>query len=363
MTDVFTPKPFAHIAADMIERMRSSTDRVTDFNVGSVVRSLLEVPSAELEEFYQEVYFGLLRAIPTAIYIGFSYTLRQAVAARGAITITRETADAALTIPAGTELQSTRGASYLLDADVVLDVGATEATATITATAVGTIGNTDQESVAFVGVSGATATNPAAIDSGIDQETEEQRAERFARFILSLARGTVSAIQYAVSEAEVYHPITGLLSERVQNVAMDEVPGYVTVWIHNGADGASAALTQEVERRIEGYETADGELVSGYRAAGVEVVVRTMGELSVDVTLELITTTGAVRSDTEAAIISQLTAWLKDVASGSVIRPVDIINEVFVISGVSDVTLIEPSHAITVGASQVARLGVLTWAE
>ncbi|NCU21480.1 hypothetical protein EOM89_12360, partial [Candidatus Falkowbacteria bacterium] len=89
MTAIFTPKPFSEIVADQVERVRLSTDRLTDFNVGSVVRSLLEANAVELDDYYQEMYLGLMRAIPTAIYIGFGFERQPAVAAAGVATFSR----------------------------------------------------------------------------------------------------------------------------------------------------------------------------------------------------------------------------------------------------------------------------------
>lgn len=364
MSEIFTPKTFSEITAEMVAVVRGATDKLTDFNIGSVVRSILEAGAVSLDDYYREVYLGIQRAIPAAIYVGFGYTLRPAVAARGEVTITRETALVELTIPAGTILQSTLGVQYVLDTDVVFSIDETEKVATITATVVGTSGNTEPNTVGFkssVG-GGVTATNNAVIDSGVDQETEEQRAERFVQFILSLARGTVAAVKYAAGTAERYHPITGLLSERVQNVAIHEVPGYVTVWIHNGADGASAELVSEVEKLIEGYEDAEGNLISGYRAAGVEVVVGVMDEVTVNFVFELSVAVGASMATVRSAIIEHLSLWLKAFQPGNAIRPVDVVNELFLIDGVADVTLIEPINSVQVPVSHVARLGTVTWA-
>ena len=43
-------KDFASITASMIYRMRAGQDSVTDFESGSVARSLLAAPAQEIEE-------------------------------------------------------------------------------------------------------------------------------------------------------------------------------------------------------------------------------------------------------------------------------------------------------------------------
>ena len=49
---MFQIKDFASITASMINWLRANTTKVTDFNVGSVVRTMAEASAAEMEELY-----------------------------------------------------------------------------------------------------------------------------------------------------------------------------------------------------------------------------------------------------------------------------------------------------------------------
>ena len=121
INDIFTPKPAADITADLIEWVRGGTDKLTDFNVGSVVRTLLEAHADELDDYYQAIYYGLLKAIPTAIYIGFGFDVQPATAASGYVVFTRlGELGLPLDIPAGTPLIANSGARFLTQSAVTM---------------------------------------------------------------------------------------------------------------------------------------------------------------------------------------------------------------------------------------------------
>jgi uncharacterized phage protein gp47/JayE len=368
MTAIFTPKPFVEILADAVERVRLSTDRLTDFNVGSVTRSLLEAHAVELDNYYQEMYLGLMRAIPTAIYIGFGFDRKPAVAAAGTAVFSRaESApEESITIPQGTRLGTVGGTYFVTDAAVTILLNATSATVTITAEIPGAASNSDPNTLflADTVTSDFTVTNPAILSGGEDAETEEQRAERFAAFIRALARGTPAALEYAATLPAIYHPITGVLAERVQRAAVHETPGYVELFIHNGSYGASAELVQAVQAVIDGtHEQATW--INGYRPAGMRVVVQVMTETALHVSYELTASLGASQADIATALASKVAAWLRDAIPGQRLRPLDLINLAITTDGVSSALLLAPTATTTVAANTVMSLGslTLTWGE
>ena len=367
MTAIFTPKPFAELVADQVERVRLSTDRLTDFNVGSVVRSLLEANAVELDDYYQEMYLGLMRAIPTAIYIGFGFDLKPAVAAAGVAVFARrwEAPGDAVLIPQGTRLVTASGAYFVTDAAVTLAEDAATVSVTVTAEVAGSGGNASAHSLLLATANSYyTVSNPAILSGGEDAETEEQRAERFAAFIRALARGTPAALEYAATIPALYHPVTGVLAERVQRAAVYETPGYVALYIHNGSYGASAALVQAVQDTVDGVRDEDlNAWLGGYRPAGMRVAVQAMSDLAVDVALELSAGIGAVQADMATALEAKLAAWLRAVVPGRQVRPIDLINLALGVEGVTAATLLAPTASLTVAASTVPYLRnlTLTW--
>lgn len=360
---VFVPKPFAEIVADEVEQVRTTTDLLTDFNVGSVTRSILEAQAVALDDYYQEVYLGLLRAIPTAVYTGFGFDLLPAVAAAGTVEISRTSGNLQeeLVVPLGTRLVSTTGQYYVTNEEVTIPVDVETATVTATAEVVGAAGNADPGAITSSDPL-ILATNPALFAGGADAETEEQRAERFIAYIRSLSRGTLAALTYGASLPALYHPVTGVLSERVQRAAVNETPGHVELYIHNGSYGASDALIEAVQKLIDGYLDQDSqEWVGGYRPAGMRVDVLAMTDVPLDVTVEL--TVSGDQSVIEADVTGRLSSWLHDAVAGQAIRPIDLINVMLAADGVDAATILSPAATQVVAPHAVISLGELsiTW--
>jgi hypothetical protein len=69
----FRTKDFLSIVGGMINWMRGATDKVTDYRIGSVTRTMLEAPAIEIDELYQNMLRGLVDGIPVAIYQGFGF--------------------------------------------------------------------------------------------------------------------------------------------------------------------------------------------------------------------------------------------------------------------------------------------------
>ena len=55
---MFQIKDFTSIAAGLINVVRATTNKVTDFNRGSVIRTMLEATAAEIEDADPATYRG-----------------------------------------------------------------------------------------------------------------------------------------------------------------------------------------------------------------------------------------------------------------------------------------------------------------
>ncbi len=56
---MFQVKDFRSIVASMVNHVRATTTKITDFRVGGVARTLLEAPAIEIDELYQQMFNGL----------------------------------------------------------------------------------------------------------------------------------------------------------------------------------------------------------------------------------------------------------------------------------------------------------------
>jgi hypothetical protein len=366
-TAPFRSKDFLSLIDAMILTARAHTERVTDYNVGSVARTLLEAPGLELDALYQAMTLNLLDAIPIAIYQGFSFTALPAMAAAGFVTFTLAAPVLTVTtIPAGTVLRAPGLlTSYQTQADGVIAIGATTVTVLIACTETGAIGNALTHSViaSEANISNLTVTNPEPISGGRGPETADERRLRFIRYIQSLARGTVASLDY-IARMGLVTALNGLVMERAERVAIEETPGHVNAWIYNGRGETSEALLADIRRKVEGYwDTITQQFVPGYRPAGMRVDVHAMIEQPVSVTMEL-DVAATYRTSallTQAADAIRATILIEEALG--LLRPAELINCVLLLPNIDGARLIVPTQSIPVAANRALVPGtiVVTW--
>ncbi|WP_431860118.1 baseplate J/gp47 family protein [Azospirillum sp.] len=360
----FQIKDFISIVASMVNHMRGVTTKITDYNVGSVARTLIEAPALEIDELYQQMVHGLVEAIPTAIYRSFDFTLKPAVAASGLVRFSCDPAHTEpVVLPVGVVVASTTGVQYQTIEAVTIPVGQDHADVVATALVAGPDGNTLADTITVIvsSASGATSvTNPTAFANGRGEETEDERRLRFAEYVKSLARGTVGSLVYAAKNVQLLDPSSGTVLERVERVSVDEGPGHVSLYVYNGSGNTSAALVEEVRRVIDGYDDADGELVPGFRPAGMRVDVRAMTEIPINASITAEVAALNRTDETEAQIKGAMSAVIRATRSGGSLRPVDLVNAVMVLPRVSGAGDVTPSFTVPCPASAVLVPGILT---
>lgn len=366
MPDTFTAKPFLAIVTDMIAYARAVNRDVTDYNVGSVARTLLEAPAIEIDALYQAYIAGLLDGIPTAIYQGFGFAALGAQAASGYVTFTAaEVPGEPLTVQAGTVVRDPLGTvTYATQASA--SITSLTATVLIAATVAGSAGNAIAGALTAYSPSiyGVTVTNAEPVLGGSEAETAEDRRQRFARYIKSLARGTIASLEYAAYLGEV-RSAGGLTMERVRNVTVEETAGRVNLYIHNGTGGTSQALVDAVTGIVEGeWDSANERWTPGYRPAGMRVDVHAMQEQAVDIAIEITADAGLRTTAFIAGIEAALGAAVRDGQRDGTLRPIELVNAALPLAGVDGATLISPTVAPTIPANTMLMPGTITitWA-
>lgn len=361
----FQIKDFASITASIVNLMRSTTKKITDFNVGSVARTLIEAPAAEMDELYQQMLIGLREAIPVSVYNSFDFQRRPASPASGLIRVTVSSAAVPLLVPSGTSFSVTGGSSsYLSTEDVTIPAGATFIDVPVAAAVPGSAGNLPSGS-AFTPDGGidrfVSASNLSAFVSGFDEETDDERKLRFNAYISSLARGTNAAIRYGLSLSSVYDA-NGNEIERVVSSSIiepwlsdaNQPVALVRCYIHNGVGGTSAALVSRAREVIYGYYDANGNAVPGWKAAGVNVEVYAAIEQAVNVTGVLTAAAGYSKPDLVAQAAQQVYSYLQGLEIGAAAIRSEIIAIVMGIDGVTNFVMSAPSG--DVAPSSVGKL-------
>lgn len=281
----FQTKRFVSIVASMVNRLRLGSPLLTDYSVGAVNRVMLEAPAQEIDELYQQMVNAIVEAVPVATYRSFSFSRQAAQAAGGSVRMQVTPQTAPVIIRAGGLLTTpANAATYQVEGDVSIAVGASFADVPILATVPGLAANVpagtgfvfNQPPTGFL-----SASNLVALTNGLDQETDDERQIRFTHYIASLARGTLEAVLYGAKDNSFLTDANGNRTEVVRFAQLDEPwthnplnpVGLFNLYIHNGTGGTSAALVDRTRLVIYGERLANGTRVAGYKSAGVQANV------------------------------------------------------------------------------------------
>lgn len=278
---MFERKSLEQLLDKMVSWTRGTTNKLTDFRVGSKVRTLYEAVGVVVEELYDKVYRTMKRLIEENIYSVVGFDRLPAVYANGKVRFGRGTpADDNYLIPAGTTIKSRANeyrspVKYRTTEDALLQVGSTFVDVPVACIVPGVTGNagvgeiTDFE-VKPLGIE--TVTNMSAFLNGREHETKEEQKARFQLFIQANARGVLQAIEYGASTATIVNE-DGVTTERVvQCVVIEDLEnklGQVDVYLWNGVGEASEALKERVRDILRGAYNADGSPIYGYKPAGI----------------------------------------------------------------------------------------------
>lgn len=359
----FQLKDFNSITLSQINHAKGVTDRVTDFQPGSVVRTLMEATAVEVEELYLQMFLGLRDAIPVATFLSFGFTRLPAARAVGYVSVSVNTAPVdPFTINAGTEFYATDGRVYTSLADMTWPAGVLLVRIPVTHSTAGLVGNVSEGGItssAFFD-SDIYTVNNSAITTGRDIETDSERETRFREFVQSLSRGTVSACLYGAKMARILDT-EGNIAEYVTRAGIAESAGFVRIYLYSSLGIPSTALLAAGQLIMDGSrDDAAGTITPGYRSAGVRVDVLPMTERAVPLSVQVqmidgYTLTTAVRQELGDIFASTITA----VQPGTTLYLGVLIESMLAAVGVEKIVPVSNSN-ITCGADEALVAGVLT---
>lgn len=367
---MYQPLAYPEILTRLVAHVRASNDSLTDFNVGSVTRSWLEATAIGLDELWMGATQAINEAIPQAVFSGFDFGKLPATYALGEVTFyltALQTND--VIIPAGTRVRLLGGsAEYLTLASATIPTGSYEVTTLARAAQSGPDANAEVGGLSVI-VNGTAEMITAAVDgtnrqpilNGRYEETDAEQRARFTAYIASLARGTLGALEYGARLAMLEED--GIIVEQVRHVAIVETPGRVELYLHNGAGSTTPALVARTQALIDGYRDDTQDLiVPGYRPAGMAVVCQAITDVPLTVTATVTLAAGYeladVRVQAQAALVSLLRYF-----SGAQLTVPTIINTLYGVPGIADVTLLAPLVSQAYAIHQRPVYGTVTLTE
>lgn len=289
---------------------------LTDLNVGSVTRTLLETFARELALAYlnlQRVYDSAFLDSATASSLDKVVALVgvSRLAAGHPVAKVRFTrgpgAPGRITVPAGTALTDGQGNRYLTLVEITLEPNETtrdvQAAGESTATPVVTAGALTRSEITIAGISAVANPDPARALASAESDDDLRRRARGA--LHGVVRGTSDALRFSL-----------LSIPGVKDVAIVEepngVPGEIRIDVAYAGDADDAARTL-VARTIEQV-----------KPAGVRVLSQEAARRRVDVRVQLTLAgqglAGAELDALESSLQGRLTDFLRAVPPGGSVR-------------------------------------------
>jgi len=335
-----TPKTRAAIFNDLQAYLQSLDPRIIDFNIGSVLNSILDAPAAEMEQIWN----ALTNAF-TAAYVStatgedldnkaadFGLVRREATYSTGYVTFGRSSSfNQDFTIPVGTIVQTistttTSGTQFQTTADVILPANQLNVSSVpIQAVTAGSTGNIAANAISVISSPPAgieTVANPAVTAGGTDQESDADLRARIPLYLSSLARGTRDSLEAAALS------VNGVASVSIFEDFYDDpiTPGYVEVYVADSSGNATDAMIAAVQTQMDDY-----------RAVAVTVMVKKPISLDMNVKCWITVEAGYSTSTVSANVATAITDFFSRLKLGDEVYRSELIAAISEVQGVSEV--------------------------
>ena len=252
-------KSMYKVLKDMIDWTTARSDKLTDFNIGSGIRTLYEAVSIQIEEIYFRMKQYVLYAIETSIYTSFGIERKTSEYATGTVNIVFQRAlTNSLTIPKGTIFSTSDMYGYIYfetTDDNYCEPGLVSTTVEVKCQKEGAIGNVPQGAISLMiptNQNVKSVYNTSDFTNGREAETALEHKKRCQKYMKTLAKATRNAIMWGALQVE---GVTGAYVD-------DNYIGYVKLYVHNSDGELPAELKSAVNKAM-----------IDFRAGGIEVEV------------------------------------------------------------------------------------------
>ena len=319
-------KTLAQLVQDQAAAIQSRAIQIVDFTTGSVMRSFTEA-NAAVGLWLQGLALKILSMTRLSTSTGsdvdswvndWGIGRLSATLSLGSVTFSRFTPQSAAVIPVGAQIQTADGTqSYQVIADAtnanwsgpnlgyILPIGVTSITVPVQSMTGALSANVAANTVSvmitnIIGVD--TVTNALALTGGSNAETDAQLRQRFIYFIGSLSKGTVAAIQYAITSLQL-----GLKCTVIENYASDGtfVQGLLTITVDDGSGAPPQSLLSTVSANV-----------ASVRAASINWVVLPPVIVNANVFCVITTGTGYDHNTVVAQVAAALTNFMVTLGVG-----------------------------------------------
>lgn len=338
--------------------MIAKQDKITDFNEGSVIHTILDTVSRIAERAYVAIRQGYNEQLAMLPYSPFGMEKKEGMYASGTVIFSRERALGSQTIiPKGTRVSD--GERYFVTTEAgIIAAGAMDSDSiAVTAEGVGSDHNLATGAInaieSIVSADVVSVTNLYAFTGGTDEETDAEFEARFTNYINGLS-GTNS---YAIKNAAL--SVNEVRSVSVQN----HKPPYkniynMSIFVDDGSGGAASDTLEAVKLAVEGDDTSENP---GHLAPGVNIRVLAPTAVPVNVAAS-VSIYSTDLDEAKSEIESVISAYVNSLTIGKPCIVSELITKIMALNYVKDVSISSPASNVEPSISQIARIGTISLA-
>lgn len=343
---------YKEIMDSAINNMVAKQNKVTDFNEGSVIHSILDTVARIAERLYvaiRQEYNDLLKIMPYSI---FGYSKKEGRYASGTVVFSREEPlNARSIITRGTKV-STGKLSFTTTENGVIEAGETSsADIAVIADSIGMDSNINAGEI--VNIDGDVpadvtyVTNNIAFTGGTDSESDADFEQRF-KFGLNGMSGTNT---YAVKAAALSVNAVRSISVQEHKPPLNNIYN-ASIYVDDGSGSASQETLNAVKLVVEGDLT---ELNPGHLVPGVNVRYLAPTILPVDI-VAVVSFYGADKNSIQGEIEKTVSGYVDSLTISESVIIADIVKRLMGLGYVKDVKIISPVENITPAINQICRV-------
>jgi len=342
------PQTPTQIATSAVQTITSSTSTATNFNTGTVIRSLVDsfavessVQQQQTEDLFAVAVLNVLSGmlgLPPIGATGSVYALTFTLSASAPVwTYTSGTAAA---IPLST-LQWVIGQSGTLQPGQSV-------TLTGLCSSTGSITNVPANSITqmVVPVSGLTVTNESStpVVPGQDAPTQVQIQAQIANQLEQIQKGIGPSIEAAAVKSQITDASGNPTEQVVKAKWYDGVaPGTGYCYVFNGVGSMSTALLTQTKNLLYGYTDTNGTVVVGPKPGGCFLYVVDAPQTPLSVTAAVYPANGYTLAAVQTGVQAAIQNYLAQLGLGETFSVTALATAIRAVPGVGNVQILSPS--------------------
>ncbi len=362
----YQPRTIQEYRLAMKNWLIGKNSKLTNFNVGSRIQTIIDSISYLLSQSDMETMLGFKTAITDGIYSLFGIETLPGKKAVGSLRI--EIVDSEASLPLNLEIFTVTisGFEFVTENPISLGVNQGYVEVTCQATTEGIDGNIPSlfidsmdggANFSIPVPDGIRIYNPINFYGGEDEETNDAKHLRFQKFINSLNRSTLNAIRAAVlSIRGVY---LCFIEDNVNPYTRQQENGWVNVFISDGTPAVSTSLSNEIYKILKG-DTNDPINYPGYVSAGTQLYVGQLSivPITIKLSVKVLSTTTLTDTQIQLQVFDSISRYINNLPNGYNVL-VDTI-KAFAIQSHPDIYKIEiesPTQDVIISNTQIPRVG------